>query len=886
VNLPGFTDSLAAFEPAPQECPRCHGSSRIVHGLCLGCLLRSSVIVPGEKDEMDEFDSVLASVEVPDTNWRLGNYEILEEIGRGGMGVIYRARQRISRRIVALKRVLSYRTESRDMLARFRREAETASTLDHPNILPIFEVGESEYGIPFFTMKYAAGGSLQRAAPALRDKREIVGLMVKVTRAVQYAHGRGILHRDLKPGNILLDGNREPLVSDFGFAKWLDTPSDLTRTLTIFGTPGYIAPEQAVEPAASIKPAADIYSLGAILFDLLTGRPPFLGENALAVIRQAADQPAPKLRSLVLDADEDLDTICARCLEREPSARYASAEELAGDLERWFEGRPILARPVTPAVRLWRWSRRNPLLAGVTTAFASLFVLFNGLYAWHWHSQTKADAEIAKLREGVMQFAQVEAQICQPGETQRQEEVYLALSKQLGIDLAWLHGKLPPFAAALKNAPSASKYERANAAYVARDYKEAEQLALSAATDARKTNPVNTKGVIQALELAGLSAQAAIQFQRAWQHFKEAEALTDPNRDAEEWARLQDAIATLLFDQGKYPDAEQLFRRVIAVRTRAMGPENPDTLASRNRLIYVLNEEEKHEEAETEARQVVTLREKILGSEHPDTLLSRYNLASALYHGGKYAQAEQFYREVVAADERVIGPEHPRTLAAHIGLANTLNDQGKYKEAIDSYRRVIQLDNKAYGPEHPVTLNDRMDLATALHADHQYVRAEAEYRAVVALQTKVLGPEHAYTLNTRNNLAELLDDSGKYGAAEKECRQILDLERKVVGSNHRLTLNTRANLAVALLYQGKLDDAQREIAEVTRLMNEHLGVGYPETVNFTRKFATGLVAQKQTQKAIDMVEHAAKAAREKLGADHPATHRYEEMLRSLSSQNK
>ena len=254
-----------------------------------------------------------------DTHWRLGNYEILEEIGRGGMGVIYRARQRHSRRIVALKRVLSYHADSRDTLARFRREAEAAASLDHPNILPIYEVGESEDGVPFFSMKYASGGSLQEVGPALRDDpREIVRLMAKVARAVQYAHRQGILHRDLKPGNILLDGRGEPLVSDFGLAKWLDTSSDLTRTLTIFGTPGYIAPEQAEGPAANLKPAADVYSLGAILFDLLSGRPPFLGEHALAVIRQAADKPAPKLRSLVQNADRDLETICARCLEREP----------------------------------------------------------------------------------------------------------------------------------------------------------------------------------------------------------------------------------------------------------------------------------------------------------------------------------------------------------------------------------------------------------------------------------------------------------------------------------------------------------------------------------------------------------------------------------------
>ena len=243
MNLCGLTDSRGTQATSPNECPHCHCATRVAHGLCLGCLLQAGTAA-GDS-EPNEFGAVLDEIVVRDTHWRLGNYEILEEIGRGGMGVIYRARQRHSRRIVALKRVLSYHADSRDTLGRFRREAEAAASLDHPNILPIYEVGESEEGVPFFSMKYASGGSLQEVGPALRDDpREIVRLMAKVTRAVQYAHQQGVLHRDLKPGNILLDSSGEPLVSDFGLAKWLDTSSDLTRTLTIFGTPGYIAPEQ------------------------------------------------------------------------------------------------------------------------------------------------------------------------------------------------------------------------------------------------------------------------------------------------------------------------------------------------------------------------------------------------------------------------------------------------------------------------------------------------------------------------------------------------------------------------------------------------------------------------------------------------------------------
>jgi eukaryotic-like serine/threonine-protein kinase len=299
----------------------------------------------------------------------ISNYEILEEIGRGGMGVIYRARQTHSHRIVALKRVISYHADSRETLERFRREAEAAASLDHPNILPIYDVGQAEDGLPFFSMKYAIGGSLQKAGPALRNEpRECVRIMAKVAHAVQYAHEHGVLHRDLKPGNVLLDGHGEPFVTDFGLAKWLDTNTDLTRTLTIFGTPGYIAPEQAKGPSAKLTPTADVYSLGAILFDLFTGRPPFLGEHALAVIQQASEEPAPNLRSLAPALDRDLETICARCLEREPQARYRCAGDLAKDLERWLEGRPIIARRVAPPARVWRWSKRNRKLAAVTAA--------------------------------------------------------------------------------------------------------------------------------------------------------------------------------------------------------------------------------------------------------------------------------------------------------------------------------------------------------------------------------------------------------------------------------------------------------------------------------------------------------------------------------------
>jgi len=376
--------SVADVSENPAECAQCGAIIRLDHGTCINCLLREGLEAKGEASR-ETFESILAEANVTDTQWRLGHYEILEEIGRGGMGVIYRARQQHSRRIVAVKRILAHEVNSHETLMRFRREAEAVASLDHPNILPIYEVSESEEGLPFFSMKYATGGSLRTAAPALRAKpRECVRLMAKVARAIAYAHGKGVLHRDLQPGNILLDENGEPMVSDFGLAKWLDQTSDLTRTLETLGTPGYIAPEQAECRAADLTGAADIYSLGAILFYLLTGRPPFVGPNVLVVIHQAAATPAPRLRSLVPSLDRDLETIVARCLESDSEARYKSAGALADDLEHWLRHEPIRARRSGVFTRGKKWVRRNPTS---TMLVASLVALGGAIGVMLWQRE-------------------------------------------------------------------------------------------------------------------------------------------------------------------------------------------------------------------------------------------------------------------------------------------------------------------------------------------------------------------------------------------------------------------------------------------------------------------------------------------------------------------
>src|SRR5215212_10159880 len=304
------------------------------------------------------FDAALPEAEIEeDTSFR---YDLVEEIARGGMGVVYRAVQHGSQRQVAVKMILLEQAATPGMMERFRAEAEAVAALDHPNILPIYETGEHE-GRPFYSMKLANGGSLREHLAGFRQRpREAARLVALLARAVHHAHQRGILHRDLKPGNILLDGSEPtPFVSDFGLAKWLGRDLGLTIFPTALGTPQYMAPEQAGGPSNELTTATDLYSLGVIFYELLSGRPPFVAGTALEILRLVAETRADSPRNLDPTIPRDLEVICLKCLAKEPTARYASAAALADDLERWLEGRTILARPSSPIERTWRWAKRN-----------------------------------------------------------------------------------------------------------------------------------------------------------------------------------------------------------------------------------------------------------------------------------------------------------------------------------------------------------------------------------------------------------------------------------------------------------------------------------------------------------------------------------------------
>ena len=362
-------------------------------GLCTGCVLETALgMFPDAVAAGDDCGSA-KSVEAKEATQsktaaraakilgELGDYELLEEVGRGGQGVVFRARQKSLNRIVALKVIGLGQWATKAHLKRFRLEAEAAASLDHPCIVPIYEVGERD-GQCYFSMKFVEGGQLDEVVKdAPMSIRQAVELIAKVARTVHYAHEHGILHRDIKPGNILLDAKGEPHLTDFGLARLVESESTVTRTLEVLGTPSYMAPEQAAGNNAELTSATDVYGLGAVLYQLLTGHPPFAGGTTYETIKLLLETEPRPPRLWNPKVDRDLSTICLKCLEKDPQRRYSSALALAEDLERWLKHEPIQARRTGVLARGKKWLQRNPTAAGIVVLSLALIAAV-GVIVW------------------------------------------------------------------------------------------------------------------------------------------------------------------------------------------------------------------------------------------------------------------------------------------------------------------------------------------------------------------------------------------------------------------------------------------------------------------------------------------------------------------------
>ncbi len=579
-----------------------------------------------------------------------------------------------------------------------------------------------------------------------------------------------------------------------------------------------------------------------------------------------------------------------------------------------------------------RWAASVAILL-VLSVGLSLWVLQSQQHSSEQQQQTNQQlqalqAKFDKLQQGVSAFAEVQNKVRQEQPGQKPEELeqhtYEVLGKTLGVDAATLKEQLPRFAEQLKKEPNATSYQRANAAYVAKDYNEAERLALVAAEEAQRSTPPKTAEAIKAFELAAWAAEKRVDYAEALERLHDAEKLSDRSRDGLEWARVQFAIGWVLRDQGRYHDAELIFRQVLTERERRLGPEHPETLVARHRLAGVLDDQGLYAEAESQYRDVLKLEEKVLGPEHPGTLGTLNNLANLLFEQGKYAEAEKEYRDVLTLKEKVLGPDDPSTFKTKGNLASALDEEGKYSEAIaedhellnrqekvlgpedpdtlvtrsnlaDSLaqtgryaeaeaenREVLKLREKVLGPEHPDTVISRCYLAEALTQEGKYVEAASEYRIALTIREKVLGAEHPATLVAREGLAKVQSDQGDYAEAEPEERAVLDLQEKTLGHEHPDTLETRNDLANTLCGEGKYAEAEADFRTVLELKGKVLGAEHPDTLRTSFDLAVCLRSENKEQEASTFAQRAADGARKVLGPEHPNTKKYEQLASRIA----
>jgi thiol-disulfide isomerase/thioredoxin/tRNA A-37 threonylcarbamoyl transferase component Bud32 len=611
-----------------------------------------------------------------------GDYELLSEIARGGMGVVYKARQRTPSRVVALKMILTGQLASPEQVRRFRIEAEEAGSLDHPNIVPIYQVGEVA-GQHYYSMKLIEGGSLVEQIRRLRaDPRAAARLLATVARAVHHAHQHGILHRDLKPGNILLDAEGQPHVTDFGLAKHLGGEQGDTRSGTIVGTPGYMSPEQA-GARKDLTTATDVYSLGAILYELLTGTPPFKADNALETLLQVLEKEPPRPRLLDPHIDRDLETICLHCLAKEPQRRYSSALALAQDLERWLAGEPIHARPVSTAERAIKWARRRPAAAALL-AVIGLALLALGLGGWYAKGRLQAALAIAEDRrlEADEQHQEAEQRRREAVEQRREADKQRKVAERRRREAVGQR----------READKQRRKAEANAAEARRQRDKVQDTFCQRLEEVedfltRTDGRLAKYGAPSSLRLEFLHDTLELSRKLLHEQGKDADA-------RRQVARLHFAIGDLQRKGRDFAAGDAAFREAIKLRTKlaAEFPKKPD---DRNDLAItyarhaqLLQAHRRFADAQRAYEQASTLEDQLAAdfSRDPNYRMRaayyRFRRADLLEQAGQPAEARRGYREALQAQEKLVA-DVPKQPFYHTQLADTAGSLASLLEEKD-----------------------------------------------------------------------------------------------------------------------------------------------------------------------------------------------------------
>jgi eukaryotic-like serine/threonine-protein kinase len=762
----------------------------------------------------------------------IGRYRIIRLLGEGGMGTVYEAQQEEPRRVVALK-VIKLGLATPDRLRRFRQESQALARLQHPGIAQIYESSTADTGLgpqPFFAMEFIRGLALKQYAEVHGlDTRHKLALMVKVCEAVHHAHQRGLIHRDLKPGNILVDETGQPKILDFGVARVTEADAqegDLQQTMTgigqLVGTLAYMSPEQVLGDPLEVDTRSDVYALGVILYELLSGRLPYqVNQRQLSeAVHTIREEEPASLSSIGRDYRGDIETLVSKALEKDKTRRYTSAADLGADIQRYLNDEAIAARPPSASYQLRKFARRHRALMAATAAV--FVVLLAGVAVSTWQAIRANRAGQAALRERDRAVA---------AEANAVQERNRALTEKRRAD-----------------------GESASAKAVS-DFLQNGLLAqASASAQARPdTKPDPDLKVRTALDRAASSIAGKF----------DKQPLVE--------ASIRQTIGNTYLDLGIYAEAQRQIERSIELRRRLLGEDNPDTLASLRTLAVLYRNHGKAAEAEALLIKVLDVQRRVLGEDNPGTLETTYALALLYDDQEKFARAESLLTKALDGQRRTLGEKHPSTALTMNKLAEVYKEEGKFAPAESFHTKALEIQRGVLGQEHPNTLYTTNSLATLYEDEGKYVQAERLYTSTLEVQRRLLGEEHIETLETMTNLGNLYRNEGKYAQSESLLTRTLEIQRRVLGEEHVDTLSALGDLAALYQGEGKYAQAEPINTKILEIQRRVLGEENPVTARSMNNLAVLYGKEGRWAQAEPLLASAAAIRRRVLGEEHPLT---------------